>query len=112
MTECVQCGDILTLISEIDCKIAEISGDMYNKLIYALNTSCKSGVMGDLLNYRRILVNKWCNAEYACEFTVQQIASKVKLMTTGCMPKECCDTCTTTTTVAPTTTTTTTEQPS
>jgi len=115
MTECIQCGDILSLIAEIDCKITEISGDMYNSLVYALNTSCKASIMGDLLNYRRILVNKWCNDEYACDFSVEQIASKVKLMTSGCVPQECCDTCpsttTTTTTAAPTTTTTTTEEP-
>lgn len=116
MTECIQCGDILTLISEIDCKITEIGGKMYNSIVYALNpcnSSCDADGMGDLLNYRRILVHKWCNNEYTEDFTVEQIASKVKLMTSGCIPQECCDTCppvttTTTTTVSPTTTTTTT----
>ncbi len=93
MTDCAQCGDILVLISGIDCRVTEIGNDIYNDLIYALNKTCKIGDMGDLIHYRRILVSKWCNSEYADDFSVLQIASKVQLMVAGCVPQECCDEC-------------------
>lgn len=141
MTDCDQCGSILALISGIDCTITKIGNDIYNDLIFALNKSCRTGDMNDLLHYRRILIHKWCNSLYAEDFTVLQIASKVQLMTSGCIPQECCDECipictpfvgiaeeptictpfvgiaykylttTTTTTITPTTTTTTTAVP-
>jgi len=93
MTDCDQCGDILALISGIDCTITKIGNDIYNDLIFALNKSCRTSDMSDLLHYRRILINKWCNPYYTEDYTTLQIASKVQLMTSGCIPQECCDEC-------------------
>jgi len=104
------------LIKEIDCKFAELSQGIYNNIVYALNTVCKVGDMGDLIHYRRILVHRYCNSGYAPGFSNEEIASKVKLMTIGCRAKECFEypenpTTTTTSTIPVTTTTTTTPIP-
>jgi len=80
LTNCPECPDILGLIEEIDCKITELSKGIYNNIIFALNTVCKTGVMSDLLIYRNILVHRYCNGEYASKFSTQEIASKVKLL--------------------------------
>jgi hypothetical protein len=45
-----------------------------------LNQPVPGGVMLDLINYRRILVYKYCNPDYAAPFTVNMIASRVKLL--------------------------------
>jgi hypothetical protein len=62
--------------------------------------------MLDLLNYKRILQAKLVNPEYADEFSVNKIASKVKLITLGCKSKDKC--CGPEIVFVPTTTTTTT----
>jgi len=80
LTNCPECSNILSLINDIDCKITEISKHIYNELIFALNSVCKKEIMGDLLHYRRILEHRYCNSEYASEFCIEQIASKVKLL--------------------------------
>ncbi len=80
LTNCPECTDIIGLIAEIDCMITEISKGIYNNIVYALNSTCKVGVMSDLLHYRRILEHRYCNSEYASEFTTEQITSKVKLL--------------------------------
>jgi len=45
-----------------------------------LNQPVPGGVMLDLINYRRILVYKYCNPEYASCYTVNMIASRIKLL--------------------------------
>lgn len=80
LTNCQECSDILKVIDDIDCKITEISKGIYNNIVFALNTVCKTGTMGDLLIYRNILVHRYCNADYACNFTLEEIVSKVKLL--------------------------------
>jgi hypothetical protein len=62
----------------------------------------------DLLHYKRILEYKLVNPKYAGDFSVNMIASKVKLITLGCKTKCPCasGTVLTTTTTVPTTTTT------
>ncbi len=61
--------------------------------------------MLDLLNYKRILEYKLINSNYACDYSVTMIASKIKLITLGCKTKCPCSTgptLTTTTTAVPT----------
>jgi hypothetical protein len=80
LSECVQCSDISSLLSDIDIKLAELSKVLYNDVIFSLNLPIPGQVMTDLLNYKRILTYKLCNDEYAQRFTVNMIASKVKLL--------------------------------
>lgn len=80
LTNCTNCGDILSLITEIDCKVAEVSNSMYNNVIFMLNQSIPKDVIEDLLNYKRILTYKYCNPEYISTYTVNMIASRVKLL--------------------------------
>jgi hypothetical protein len=74
------CGTIPVLLADIDCRLAELANNLYNNLIYALNKPVPATTMIDLLNYKRILTYKFCNENYAAPYTVEMIASKVKLL--------------------------------
>jgi hypothetical protein len=104
ITNCKTCADILPLLCEINCKMAEMSIGLYNNIVFSLNLHVEYMKMLDLLNYKRILQAKLVNPDYACEFSINQIASKVKLMTLGCKSKSQC--CITEIILSPTTTTT------
>lgn len=80
LTNCVECTTIPALINDIDCKIKEIAGNLYNNVIYALNQPVPGEAMIDLMNYRRILTYKFCNPDYAKSYTIKMIASRVKLL--------------------------------
>lgn len=80
LSNCVECATIPVLLNDIDCKIKELAQKEYNNIVFSLNRSIKGEVIKDLLNYKRILTYKYCNPDYASCFTVEQIASKVKLL--------------------------------
>lgn len=118
LSNCPDCNTIPALIGKIDCKIAELSNNLYNNTVFILNKPVNGTLMNDLLNYRRILSYKYCNPDYASCYSVNMIASRVNLLTAGA--KNCnncgktssnCDdkpstTTTTTTSTSPTTSTT------
>ena len=68
------------LLADIDCKLTELAKNEYNNIIYSLNYPVPGTVIGDLLNYKRILVFKYCSPEYASCYSVEQIASRVKVL--------------------------------
>jgi len=68
------------LLDDIDCKIKEISVDLYNNVSYALNRPVNISLFIDLINYRRIVMYRQYNEDYALPYTNDQIASKVKLL--------------------------------
>jgi hypothetical protein len=74
---CSSCDDILTLIDEIDCKVAKLSGSLYNNLVFMLNKPIPASVFIDLLTYKRILQYKYVNSNYASDYTISQISSKI-----------------------------------
>ena len=80
LTDCVEGTTIPVLLTDIDCKLTEMSKNLYNDIVFALNNPISSTVMIDLLNYKRILMYKLVNPDYAGEFSVNQIASKIKLL--------------------------------
>lgn len=80
LTNCTACADIPSLIADIDCKLSEMSVSLYNNLVFMLNKPVNNEVMLDLLLYRKILLYKYCNPNYAGHFTVNMIASKIKLL--------------------------------
>jgi hypothetical protein len=80
LTNCVDCNKIPNLLNDIDCKLKDLANKQYNNIVYALNYRLDSDVMGDLLNYKRILRYKFCNANYAERFSIAQIASRVRLL--------------------------------
>lgn len=80
LTDCVECSSISALLSDINCKLTELAKNEYNNVVFSLNQPVRSTVMWDLLNYKRILTYKLCNADYAAKYTVQMIASRVKLL--------------------------------
>ena len=80
LTNCPACADIPTLLADINCKLFELGKKLYNNTVFSLNQPIDGNVMFDLLNYQRILTYKYCNPDYASLYTVDMIASKVKLL--------------------------------
>lgn len=80
LVNCVDCTTPQALIADIDCKLTELANNEYNNIVYILNLPFPGMVIGDLLNYKRILVNKLCNPEYAACYTVAMVASRVKIL--------------------------------
>lgn len=80
LTNCDSCASISTLLSDINCKITEVTNSYYYNITLSLNNPRKDEVMFDLLNYQRILTYKSINEDYASAFTISQIASKVKIL--------------------------------
>ena len=80
LTTYPDCASVSVLLQDIECKIFEIAKNMYNNIIFALNKPLDPNTMIDLLNYRRILIYKACNSEYAGCYTIDMIASKVKIL--------------------------------
>lgn len=80
LTGCIECSDIPNLLTDIDCKLSEMANSLYNNTVFALNRPIEGTVMSDLLNYQRILTYKFCNPDYASQYSVNQIASRVKLL--------------------------------
>lgn len=80
LNNCIDCTTIPILLSEIDCKLTELAKKQYNNIIFSLNKVIDSCVLSDLLNYKRILQFKACNADYASCYSIEKIASKVKIL--------------------------------
>jgi hypothetical protein len=74
------CATVTALLNDIDCRLTELAKNLYNNIIYLLNQPIPAEAMMDLLNYKRILTYKLCNPDYAAPFTVEMIASRVKLL--------------------------------
>lgn len=88
LSGCLKCASILDLLANIDCKLANLSNNLYNNVVFSLNKSISSTAINDLLAYRRILMYKLVNENYLPAFTVNMIASRVKLLTVGA--NNCC----------------------
>lgn len=75
-----ECSTISQLLQDIDCKLVEMAGALYNNTVFMLNKSVNHEAISDLLNYKRILLFKYCNPDYAGKYTVEMIASKIKIL--------------------------------
>lgn len=80
LTSCTECADITSLIQEIDCKVSEVSVALYNNLVFMLNKNIEPDIITDLMIYRRILMYKICNPNYTGHFTMNMIASRIKIL--------------------------------
>lgn len=80
LTDCVACSSIPALLEDIDCKLKLLAGNLYNNVVFSLNQPVPAGAILDLLNYKRILTYKFCNPGYAGPYTVEMIASRVKVL--------------------------------
>ena len=80
LTNIAACSNIPALMKDIDLKLLELANNLYNNVVFSLNNSINSVAMNDLLNYKRILRYKYCNPDYTSPFTVEMIASRIKLL--------------------------------
>ena len=113
LTSCRTCEEIPNLLATINCKIGELSLNLYQNVTLMLNRPVDGCLIDDLLHYKRILTFKYCNPDYAVDYTVMNIASKIREKAAG--TNKACDsvvsmftTTTTSTSTSSTTTTTTT----
>jgi len=114
LTNCRECDLASKLIDSINCQLAKMANNLYYNIAYMLDKPVEASTISALLHYKRILTFKSCNADWASDYSVDDIASRINFLTVGC---KCCSehnsgdlTTTTTTTITsiPTTTTTTT----
>ena len=80
LTNCKYCSTIPVLLDDIDCKLTELATNLYNNIIYSLNQYVSPETMFSLITYKRILTYKLCNPDYAKKYTVEMIASRVKIL--------------------------------
>ncbi|NDB81710.1 MAG: hypothetical protein EB127_03025 [Alphaproteobacteria bacterium] len=88
LSGCLKCASITGLLADIDCKLDQLSNSLYNNVVFSLNNSINATAINSLLFYKRILTYKLANDQYACNFSVNAIASKIKLLTVGAT--NCC----------------------
>lgn len=80
LTNCVECTTIPVLLKDIDCKLTELAKNEYNNIVFQLNWPTPGTLISDLLNYKRILTYKYCSPEYVQSYSVEKIASRVKVL--------------------------------
>lgn len=80
LTNCTECADISSLLQDIDCRMAELAKRLYNNVIFSLNQKVSASVIIDLLYYKRILTYRTCNPDYAGEYSLNKIASRIKIL--------------------------------
>jgi len=80
LNNCTECNSIPNLIGQIDNKLTQMANKQYNSIVFGFDSGISQDVALDLLNYKRILTYKYCNEDYACTYTVENIASKVKIL--------------------------------
>jgi len=80
LTNCIDCTRIPVLLSDIDCKLTELANVEYNNIVFSINNYIPDNLISDLLNYKRILTYKYCNPDYADLFSIDKIASRVKVL--------------------------------
>lgn len=80
LVDCVYCASIPVLLADIDCKLTDLAKLQYSNIVFALNTYIPGEVIADLLHYKQILTYKVCNPDYCGMFTVEMIASRVKVL--------------------------------
>lgn len=80
LINCSECASIETLINDINCKLTDMAKVYYNNIRLMLGGPTKDDVMWDLLHYKRILTYRMYNSNYASDYTLEKIASRVKLL--------------------------------
>jgi hypothetical protein len=80
LTNNINCASVEALLADINCKLSDMAKMYYNNIRFMLNKPRKDDVMWDLLHYKRILTYRMYNSEYASDYTLEKIASRVKLL--------------------------------
>lgn len=83
LTDCVINGSIAATLTQLDARLTYWAIVEYNNLSFSTNSYIPANVIGDLLNYKRILEYRVCNPDYAmvCGLpTTAQVISKVKIL--------------------------------
>lgn len=79
LTDCKSCEGIPQLIEDIDCKITEQSKNKIANIQLMTNFVYNKDKLIKLLNYKRILQNKYYTPGYGC-MSLDQIISRIKIL--------------------------------
>jgi len=88
LTSCRECALVSKLIDSIDCQLAKMANNLYVNMSYMLDKPVEACKMSTLLHYKRILTYKSSNENWAEDYNLEEIASRVNFLTVGC---KCCD---------------------
>lgn len=80
LTECTDCENLLDLICQIDDKLKTYTVNQYNNLTLMVCLPFNKEVIDALLHYKRIVTHKAFNCNYACDYSVSTIISRVKIL--------------------------------
>ena len=79
-SNCLECAQIQPLLDDIDCKLKDMSMLLYSNIVFMLGKQISYTSMLDLINYKRILQYKKVNPDYASKYSINQIASRIKIL--------------------------------
>jgi hypothetical protein len=80
LVDCIYCASIPALLADIDCKLTDLANAQYSNIVFAVNNYIPGEVIADLIHYKQVLTYKLCNPNYCGMFTVEMIASRVKVL--------------------------------
>lgn len=80
LNNCVNCTTIPSLLGDIDCRLTILAKRQYSNIVFMLNNQLPNQAIFDMLQYKRILQFKYCNADYASCYSVDNIASRIKIL--------------------------------
>lgn len=87
--ECLDCGNLQSLLNEINCSIAQMGRNHWLNLSFDACNYYKRSDITLLLHYKRIIQKKIFNPDYACDCNYE-LASIVSRVKTLLLRKDCC----------------------
>lgn len=88
LTNCRECALVSRLIDSIDCQLAKMANNLYHNIAFMLDRPVEASNMSTLLHYKRILMYKSCNEDWASDYSINDIASRINFLTVNC---KCCE---------------------
>ena len=80
ITNCTSCANVIDLLSEIDRKLFHFSRNKYSNISLLTNLEYDEYSIGRLLRYKSILNKRLYNPNYACDYPLTAIISKIKIL--------------------------------
>lgn len=79
INKCNSCQNIFELLSQIDSKLKYYGDNSYNNNSLLLNLDVKPDVIKKLIKYKSIVLKRLYNPNYACDITLGQIITQIKI---------------------------------
>lgn len=80
LNECTDCVNLLDLLCQIDEKLKYYAENQLNNMTLMLNRAYDKCVMSDLLHYKQIVTHRLFYPQYASEYLLSSIISRIKIL--------------------------------